>query len=151
MSLSQQPACLLEAVTIHRACGLAACGDADCADALQALHVRGIYYSCVVDLGNNTGRMCFGPLKNRFHTYLLVSRPFPDALRALLRSQVLDDAMSLGHQNERPCLARVLVCNNTRVWLYSLLSSVAIKHCFRYVDPQVLHSHSPADEARVCL
>jgi len=38
----------------------------------QALHIRGIYYSCIVELGNNSGTMCFGPLKNCFHTYLLV-------------------------------------------------------------------------------
>ena len=37
------------------------------------LHVRGIYYSCIVQLGNNVGTMCFGPLRNCFHTHLLVS------------------------------------------------------------------------------
>ena len=41
---------------------------------LQVLHIRGIYYSCIVQLGNNVGTICFGPLRKCFHTYLLVSR-----------------------------------------------------------------------------
>ena len=43
-----------------------------CSVHLQVLHLRGIYYSCIVELGNNMGTLCFGPLKNCFHTYLLV-------------------------------------------------------------------------------
>ena len=55
-----------------------------CGTALvQVLHLRGLYYSCIVELGNNTGTMCFGPLKNCFHTYLLVS-PCPAKLSGKL-------------------------------------------------------------------
>ena len=45
----------------------------------QVLHIRGIYFSCVVELGNNAGTMCFEPLKNCFHTHLPVS-PCPTKL-----------------------------------------------------------------------
>ncbi|CAL5224104.1 g6735 [Coccomyxa viridis] len=69
------------------------------------LHLRGIYYSCIVELGNNMGTLCFGPLKNCFHTYLLGSDMAACAggSAALHRSAVLDLLTHNSWKVDGPC------------------------------------------------